>query len=46
VISDAAGVERFGINTRWNVEGFGFIFITADNGGDLYSLPDVGERVS
>jgi GH35 family endo-1,4-beta-xylanase len=45
VISDAAGVERFGINTRWNVEGFGFIFITADNGGDLYSLPDVGDTL-
>jgi endo-1,4-beta-xylanase len=42
VISDAAGQERFGINTRWNVEGFGYIFLTADNGGDLYQLPPAG----
>ncbi|MFW5973185.1 MAG: endo-1,4-beta-xylanase [Bacteroidota bacterium] len=42
-ISDADGVQRFGINTRWNVEGFGFIFITADNGGELYELPPPGQ---
>lgn len=43
VISDTNGHERFGINTRWNVEGFGFIFITADNGGEFYTLPAEGE---
>lgn len=42
VISDTEGQEKFGINTRWNVEGFGFIFITADNGGEFYSLPAEG----
>jgi endo-1,4-beta-xylanase len=41
-ISDAAGQQRFGINTRWNVEGFGYIFLTADNGGELYELPPSG----
>jgi hypothetical protein len=46
VISDAAGQERFGINTRWNVEGFGYIFLTADNGGDLYQLPPAGRAHS
>src|ERR1035437_5518493 len=38
-ISDAFGQDKFGINVRWNVEGFGYIFITADNGGEYYSLP-------
>ncbi len=46
VISDANGEERFGINTRWNVEGFGFIFITADNGGEFYSLPPEGRTTT
>lgn len=42
VISDTMGQEKFAINTRWNVEGFGFIFITADNGGEFYELPSEG----
>ncbi len=42
-ISDSEGHERFGINTRWNVEGFGFGYITADNGGEFYTLPAAGE---
>ncbi|HEX7071733.1 MAG TPA: endo-1,4-beta-xylanase, partial [Rhodothermales bacterium] len=43
VISDSEGQSRFGINSRWNVEGFGYIFITADNGGELYELPPAGQ---
>jgi len=43
-ISDAAGKEKFGIDVRWNIEGFGYIFITADNGGEFYSLPGTGKR--
>src|SRR5688572_382237 len=43
VISDTEGQERFGINTRWNVEGFGFGYILADNGGEFYTLPPEGE---
>src|SRR3970040_2174426 len=31
-ISDTNGKEKFGVDVRWNVEGFGYIFITADNG--------------
>ncbi len=46
VISDTMGHEKFGINTRWNVEGFGFIFITADNGGEFYELPPEGRTES
>jgi endo-1,4-beta-xylanase len=38
-ISDTEGRDRFGINVRWNVEGFGYIYITADNGGEFYQLP-------
>ena len=38
-ISDTEGREKFGIDVRWNVEGFGYIFITADNGGEYYQLP-------
>ena len=41
-ISDAAGEERFGINVRWQVEDFGYVFLTADNGGDFYTLPPEG----
>ncbi len=42
-ISDTEGREKFGIDVRWNVEGFGYIFITADNGGEYYTLPPKGE---
>ena len=42
-VSDVNGNERFGVNVRWNVEGFGFIYITADNGGEFYELPDKGK---
>jgi endo-1,4-beta-xylanase len=44
-ISDTHGVDRFGIDVRWNVEGFGYIYITADNGGDYYTLPESGKTV-
>jgi endo-1,4-beta-xylanase len=42
-LSDVRDVERFGVNVRWNIEGFGYLFLTADNGGDFYSLPPAGE---
>ncbi len=43
IISDTKGKDKFGINVRWNVEGFGWTNITADNGGDFYYLPPVGK---
>ena len=43
-ISDTEGVKRFGIDVRWNVEGFGYIYITADNGGEFYELPPAGQH--
>ncbi|MBU2493501.1 MAG: endo-1,4-beta-xylanase [Bacteroidetes bacterium] len=42
-ISDTYGEEKFGINARWNVEGFGYTNITADNGGEFYNLPEKGK---
>jgi GH35 family endo-1,4-beta-xylanase len=44
VISDTGGRDKFGIDVRWNVEGFGYIFITADNGGEFYTLPASGKK--
>jgi hypothetical protein len=43
-VSDVKGKDLFGINVRWNVEGFGYIYMTADNGGEFYTLPAVGEN--
>ncbi|HEX9654211.1 MAG TPA: endo-1,4-beta-xylanase [bacterium] len=42
-ISDAEGHQKFGVNVRWNVEGFGYIYMTADNGGEFYQLPAAGQ---
>ncbi len=41
-ISDSKGIDKFGVTVRWNVEGFGYTNITADNGGEYYQLPDSG----
>ncbi len=43
VISDLYGKKGFGINARWNVEGFGYTNITADNDGKFYQLPAKGK---
>ncbi len=45
-ISDVEGHGKFGINVRWNVEGFGYTFLTADNAGEGYSLPPAGKTAS
>jgi hypothetical protein len=45
-ISDSKNIDKFGINVRWNVEGFGWTNITADNGGEFYSLPSSGKSQS
>ncbi|MBN1300181.1 MAG: endo-1,4-beta-xylanase [Melioribacteraceae bacterium] len=46
VISNTVEVEKFGIDVRWNVEGFGYIFITADNAGEYYELPEKGQTIN
>jgi hypothetical protein len=42
-VSDTGGRERFGINVRWLVEPFGYLFLTADRAGEFYQLPAAGE---
>ena len=37
-VSDVKGQRRFAMNVRWNVEGFGCLCLTADNGGEGYEL--------
>lgn len=32
--------RRFGVNARWYVEGFGFVWLEADNGGRHFSLDE------
>jgi len=43
-ISDTEGHTKFGINVKWNIEGFGYLYITVDNGGEYYELPAAGSR--
>jgi endo-1,4-beta-xylanase len=43
-ISDTEGHPRFGIDVRWNIEGFGYIYCTADNAGEFYQLPASGSK--
>jgi len=45
LISDVKGNNKFGINVRWDVEGFGWTNITADNNGEFYTLPPGGKEV-
>lgn len=45
-ISDVGGKRCFGINVRWPVEDFGYLYLTADNGGEFYQLPQAGRSQS
>jgi len=38
------GDKKFGINSRWFIEGFGFVYLTADNGGEHLTLKEVQSR--
>ncbi|MBN2413084.1 endo-1,4-beta-xylanase [candidate division KSB1 bacterium] len=40
VVPTDFGDRRFSVNARWFVEGFGYIWLSADNGGEYYSLKD------
>jgi GH35 family endo-1,4-beta-xylanase len=42
-ISELEGKEKFSISVRWNVEGYGYLFMPADNEGELYELPKAGD---
>ncbi len=44
-ISDTEGRNKFAISVKWNVEGYGFLFMPSDNGGEYYNLSSSGENV-
>jgi endo-1,4-beta-xylanase len=41
VIPEDFGKSGFGLNARWYVEGFGFVWLTADNAGEYFSRPEM-----
>ncbi len=41
VVPEDFGDRKFSVNTRWFVEGFGYLWLSADNGGRFYSRHDV-----
>lgn len=41
LIPEDFGSRKFSVNTRWYVEGFGYLWLSADNGGEYFSLPQV-----
>jgi len=42
VVPEDLGTQRFSVNCQWFVEGFGFCSLSADNGGENYSLKELG----
>ncbi|MCU0415534.1 MAG: twin-arginine translocation signal domain-containing protein [Ignavibacteriaceae bacterium] len=36
--------KKFGINSRWFIEGFGYIWLTADNGGEHFTMREISSR--
>ena len=44
IVTDIEKTKKFGITLRWNVEGYGYLFMPADNGGDFYELPKSGTQ--
>lgn len=44
VVPEDLGARRFSVNCQWFVEGFGYCSLSADNGGEYYSLNDLGRR--
>jgi GH35 family endo-1,4-beta-xylanase len=43
-IPGGLGDKRFSVNAKWFVEGFGCLVLSADNGGEYYSLNDFPEE--
>ncbi len=43
VIPADTGTRRFSVNARWYVEGFGYLYLSADNAGEYFS-PQEGGR--
>ncbi|MHB8579258.1 MAG: endo-1,4-beta-xylanase [Ignavibacteriaceae bacterium] len=44
-ISDVKNKDKFAIHVRWNVEGYGNLYLYADNGGEFYKLPKSGTSI-
>ena len=36
--------KKFGINTRWFVEDFGYVYLTADNGGEHFTVKEINSK--
>jgi endo-1,4-beta-xylanase len=45
VVPEDFDKRKFSVNTRWYVEGFGFLWLAADNGGEYYSLNDLNRKM-
>jgi endo-1,4-beta-xylanase len=45
-IPESLETQRFSLNTRWYVRDFGYVFMAADNDGQLYARDDLGMRGS
>lgn len=41
IIPKDFGNQKFSVNARWFINGFGFIYLSADNGGNYYSINDL-----
>ena len=44
-ISDLEGKEKFSISVRWNVEGYGYLFMPADPAGEFSNLTQTSESI-
>jgi endo-1,4-beta-xylanase len=42
-ISETGVNQKFSLHVRWNIQGFGYVYSVADNGGMYYTLPHSGE---
>ncbi len=45
IIHKTSGVEKFSLSVRWNVEGYGYLYLPLDHGGEFYTFPEKGEMV-
>lgn len=44
VVPEAVAEQPFALNARWFVEGFGYVWLDADNGGRLFTKEDFSGR--
>jgi GH35 family endo-1,4-beta-xylanase len=46
VVPNDIGKKKFSVNTRWLVEGFGYLWLAADNDGEYYDLGGMESRLN